>query len=138
MIEQIVFREKISIRPNRVTTTIEKEIQVKNALGFYEAKPKIKIANSAVLSSDQQQTKPILEKKFHNFNISVNSQRNLRDKISYLFQFSKQRKIKTFSGNIINGFKVCFLTLTLPAKQKHPTALITQLCLDDFLQKCRK
>lgn len=83
-------------------------------------------------------TKTSVTKKFHNFNISVNSQRNLKDKISYLFQFAKSRSIKTYSGKTLPNFKICFLTLTLPSAQVHPTAEINKLCLEPFLEVLRK
>lgn len=136
--EKIVYQERISIRPNRVSTTIERRVQIKNEFGFWVDRPKINFQSSVASPSVHQAEASTLQKKFHDFKISPNSARNLRDKIEYLFQFAKARKVKTLAGNQIVNFKCAFITLTLPAKQKHPTALISEICLDDILQKMRK
>lgn len=79
-----------------------------------------------------------LEKKFHNFEISVNSQKNLRSKVEWLFQYARSRNVKTYTNKIIKNYKCGFITLTLPSKQKHNTAYIITQMLDEFLQQLRK
>lgn len=136
--EQISVTPMISIRPNRLSVT---QLVRRTQLGFN------KIVGNVGADTQTQKVLPAqiksnaqicLKKKFHNFSISVNSQRNLRDKISYLFQFAKGRSVKTYSGKTIPNFKVCFLTLTLPAKQVHATAEINSQCLEPFLEVLRK
>lgn len=128
----------LSIRPNRISLTQSIVKLFKQENGTFLNKytfPKDEADQVAPTTSAAQKK---LEKKFHNFELSVNSARNLKDKISYLFQYAKSRTIKTSTGKTIPNFKVAFITLTLPTKQKHSTAEITSVCLDDFLQKCRR
>ena len=112
----------ISIRPNRLSLT---QLVRRVNLGDFFEKSAINQNIEAVSPAVQPAVsveKKKLEKKFHEFKISENSQRNLRDKISYLFQFAKSRRIKTYSGKVLPNFKICFLTLTLPSEQIHTTA----------------
>lgn len=128
----------ISIRPNRITlTNLVRYISLGN---FFEA-PQVAVIDEQSKEIDKkgnEVTKKTIERKFHNFEISLNSSKNLRDKISYLFQFAKSRKIVTYSGKTIPNFKVCFLTLTLPSKQVHPTSVINKECLEPFFEVLRK
>lgn len=136
--EHISVTPMISIRPNRLSVT---QLVRRTQLGQFFKKPEnVQILTISNLSQDvtSDVKKKVLEKKFHNFSISVNSQRNLKDKISYLFQFAKSRRIKTYNGKVIPNFKVCFLTLTLPATQKHCTSEISKELLDTFLQVLRQ
>lgn len=128
----------ISIRPNRISCTqLVRRIRTGN---FASADAGSEQPRPAVASQPRAVPvqKPKLVKMFHNFEISKNSARNLKDKIQYLFQFAKSRKIKTYNGKVIPNFKICFLTLTLPAPQVHNTAEITKDCLDAFLQVLRQ
>lgn len=76
--------------------------------------------------------------KFTGFNISDSAYRNLRKKISWLYQLAKSRHVKTYNGKDIWSFKMAFITLTLPSKQKHSTSFITQNCLNQFLTEVRQ
>lgn len=128
----------LSIRPDRISIT--QMVRKTKMFQFFE--------NSGVLvtpatgagkpATPSARETPTIKKKFHNFSISKNSQKNLRDKILYLFQFAKSRSIKTYSGKTLPNFKVCFLTLTLPSTQMHATSVINEKCLDEFLQVLRK
>lgn len=84
--------------------------------------------------SDNKNT---LEKKFHNFELSVNSRRNLRKKITYLFQFADEKKVISRNKKIFK-FKIAFITLTLSSKQLHPTSIIVKKIFQPFLDRCRK
>lgn len=128
----------LSIRPNRISLTQSVVRRFKQENGTFINKFTPHLGAEKISAPHSGAPLKKLEKKFHNFNISVNSQRNLRDKISYLFQYAKARNIKTSNGKNLKNFKVAFITLTLPSKQVHPTAEITETCLNDFLQKCRR
>lgn len=121
--------DKISISPSKCTLTTSITKSYKNSLGYWEYKEPKKSQNQSLKK---------LEKKFHNFTISKNSQRNLRQKIEYLFLYAKPRKIKTYNGKILPSFKVLFLTLKLPSKQKHPSSQIITECLQPFMDLLRK
>lgn len=121
-------QEMLSISPSKVCKTISVSKSVKNALGTWELKEKSKSTNNTQK----------LEKKFHNFEISSNSQKNLRSKVEWLYQYAKSRNVKTYTNKIIKNYKCGFITLTLPAKQFHNTAYIITQMLDEFLQQLRK
>lgn len=120
--------EMLSISPTKVCKTLNISKSVKNSLGFWELKQKSKTAT----------TQKQLEKKFHNFEISENSQKNLRSKVEWLFQYARSRNVKTYTNKIIKNYKCGFITLTLPSEQKHNTGYIITQMLDDFLQQLRK
>lgn len=120
--------EMISISPSKVCKTLSISKSVKNSLGYWELKEKSKNTTSSNK----------LEKKFHNFEISENSQKNLRSKVEWLFQYARSRNVKTYTNKIIKNYKCGFITLTLPSKQKHNTAYIITQMLDEFLQQLRK
>lgn len=136
--EHISVTPMISIRPNRVSLT--SLIRRVNLGQFLPKQENNKCSDFVSHSRVQEKAieKKTLVKKFHNFEISENSQRNLRDKIAYLYQFARSRKIRTYTGKFIPNFKVCFLTLTLPSSQIHPTHQITSECLDSILQVLRQ
>lgn len=136
--EHLTVTPMISIRPNRLSVT--KLVRRVNLGNFFAPaiNPIRSSQNDNNIQALKSKDKKVLQKKFHEFKISENSQRNLRDKISYLFQFAKSRRIKTYSGKVLPNFKICFLTLTLPSQQVHTTAEIYKSCLEPFLEVLRK
>lgn len=122
------IQEMISISPSKVCKTISVSKSYKDSMGYWECAP-LKKSSS---------TTNKLEKKYHNFEISNNSQKNLRSKIEWLFQYAKSRNVKTYTNKIIKNYKCGFITLTLPSKQKHNTGYIITQMLDEFLQQLRK
>lgn len=121
-------QEMISVSPSKVCKTISVSKSYKNSEGMWEWKPSVKSGS----------TVNKLEKKFHNFEISENSQKNLRSKVEWLFQYAKSRNVKTYTNKIIKNYKCGFITLTLPSKQIHNTGYIITQMLDEFLQQLRK
>lgn len=118
----------ISISPSKVCKTISVSKSYKNDIGYWECAPQKKNVS----------TNKKLVKEFHNFEISNNSQKNLRSKVEWLFQYARSRNVKTYTNKIIKNYKCGFITLTLPSKQKHNTGYIITQMLDDFLQQLRK
>lgn len=121
-------QEMVSISPSKICKTVAVSKSYKNSMGYWELREK-----KGVSSVSKK-----LEKKFHNFEISANSQKNLRSKVEWLFQYAKKRNVKSYTGKIIKGYKCGFITLTLPSKQVHNTAYIITQMLDEFLQQLRK
>lgn len=121
--------EMVSVLPSKVSVTTSISKSYKNSMGYWEYKEKPKkVVNE----------KSSLKRKFHNFELSVNSARALRQKTEYLFHYANKRLIKTYSGKKIKNFKVLFLTLTLPSEQIHNTGTIITTALDSFFQICRQ
>ena len=79
-----------------------------------------------------------LVKQFHNFTISENAYRTLKSKIGWLYHFAKPSYQKTYSGKEIYNFKMAFITLTLPSKQKEPSIDITQKYFNQFLTEIKQ
>jgi len=77
-------------------------------------------------------------RKFHNFTISKNAYRTLQSKINWLYYYSKPRHINTYKNKNIYNYKLSFITLTLPSKQKEPTKLVTQKYFNQFLTEIRQ
>lgn len=136
--EQLSITPMVSIRPDRISfTTFVRRIKLFELLAPAPAGG-TSASNAGEARNASQSVLPKLVKKFHNFEISKNSQRNLKDKISYLFQFARGRSVRTYNGKNIPNFKVCFLTLTLPSAQIHSSAEIVEKCLQPFLEVLRK
>ena len=125
--------DKISISPSSVSFTQQISKQYKNSLGQWVFKE-----NKLCEKKGVQKKESTLKKKWHNMEISKNSQRNLRQKIEYLFLYAKSRRIRTYNSKIIPNFKVVFLTLKLPSEQKHPSSTIITECLQPLFELFRK
>lgn len=85
---------------------------------------------------------PVTTKKvvrsFHNFELSPNAYRSLRQKITWLYHASKKRDIKTYSGRHIFSFRCAFITFTLPSSQKTPTIDVTSRLFNNCLTVLRQ
>lgn len=131
--EQIKYEPFVSIRPDKAVFRLVKTIYRKKSSvsgDVWIPVPKAKRSTGAC-------EKPKIERKFHNFQISAQSRKNLIEKILWLNQFAKSRTIRTYSGKYIYNFRTSFITLTLPAPQRHNTATITNECFDRFLTTLR-
>lgn len=122
--------QMISVLPSKVSVTTDISKQYRDSSGEWVYKEN--------KTTDSVADKKKLVRKFHNFDISINSARNLRKKIDFLYYYSKSRRVKTYSGKVISNFRVLFLTLTIPSPQVHNTAMIITNVLDPFLQICRQ
>lgn len=133
--DKYLFAPKFSFYPNKVALFNEVSIRAKNTNKFHH--PSYFKKNDVSVNSPDADKKKVV-KKFHNFKISDNAFRNLKNKINWLYHLSKSRYVKTINGREIYNFKMLFLTLTLPSKQIHPTAFITKNCLNQFLVEMKK
>lgn len=79
-----------------------------------------------------------LKKERTKLEMSENAQRNLRKKITWLYYLAKSKSITSYSGKKFYNFKIGFITLTLPSKQKHSTNFITKNLLNQFLTEVRQ
>ena len=127
---KLLVNQMVSVLPSKVSLTTEIHKQIKDSNGSWIFKPK----TESTPNSDV----PKLVRKFHNFEISPNSARKLRQKIDFLYHYSNSRTVRTYTGKKLRNFKTCFLTLTLPSDQVHNTGMINTNCLDPFLQICRQ
>jgi hypothetical protein len=129
-----MFAPKFSMIPDKICLYNEVSVRKINTDDYYNA-------NELKSLYDQEKgikkEKKQLIRKFHNFEISENAYRNLKKKITWLYYLAKSRHIKTHSGKEIYNFKMLFLTLTLPSKQKHNTSFITKNFFNQFITEMR-
>lgn len=74
----------------------------------------------------------------HNFQLSKQAQKNLREKVNWLYYFAKKKTIITRKGKILTNFKMNFVTLKLPSEQIHTSDFITKNCLNQLLTEIGK
>lgn len=79
-----------------------------------------------------------VKRQSHNYKISDNAYRTLKRRINWLYYLSKSKSVKTFSGKEIYNFKIGFLTLTLPSKQRTCTKELTNKVFNTFLTEIRQ
>jgi len=130
-----IFTPKVSTRPNKIVTYNDVSFYGKEDLTKEkkERKQRLTFDDKGNITGTENVTRA-----FHNFEISAAAQKNLQDKVTWLYHLAKSRYQKTYSGKEIFNFKVNFLTLTLPSKQIHPTTQITQDCFNQFLTEIRQ
>lgn len=87
--------------------------------------------------TEKQTIKKLPEKNKHNFEISKKASARIKEKVSWLYTLAKNQTVITHTGKTLYSFKMNFITLTLPALQKHTTAEITSQCLNQFLTECK-
>lgn len=130
-----IFLPCFSLQPNKVTSYNSVFIQNKTnetIKSIHEFKKPRK--PSYALLQDLN----VINRSSHNFNISDNAYRNLKQKISWLYYLSKSKQVKTYNGNAIFNFKIGFITLTLPSKQQTNTSTVTKELLNPFLTEIRQ
>ena len=116
--------EKQSLRPNKLV--------LYNDVKWFD--------NNGLIPRHQsyKQTSGTVKKAFHNFEISQNASKTIKNKVNWLYQLAKAKSIETLSKKQIHSFKMAFITLTLPSQQIHPTAEITEKCFHQLLVELKK
>ena len=79
----------------------------------------------------------VTESNKHSFEISAKAGQRIREKVTWLYELARNKTVQTTAGTTLFSFKMNFITLTLPAKQFHTTAEITEKCLNQFLTECK-
>ena len=133
--DNYLFAPKFSFTPEKICLYNEVSVRLKNTNDFVH--PSVLKNLNKIDLQDQTEIKKLV-RKFHNFRISDNAYRNLKNKISWLYYLSKCRYVKTYNGIEIYNFKMLFLTLTLPSKQVHTTAHITKDYLNQFITEIKQ
>lgn len=70
--------------------------------------------------------------------ISAKAAKRIRIAISWLLEIAQEKAVKPYKRGRVTKFKVNFLTLTLPSKQRHSDTDIKRLCLNQFLIEARR
>lgn len=157
MIDQFIFLPAFSLEPNKLSMynrvflrsklakDARKGTQMRTGLNCACVKDSF-TADDLKSYPIHKQTNAQLEitsknkvtRAFHNFEISVNANRTLKKKINWLYYMAKAKSVRTYSGKHIFNFKMAFLTLTLPSKQKEPTVDITKKLFNQLLTEVRQ
>ncbi|MCB0743084.1 MAG: hypothetical protein KDC67_04210 [Ignavibacteriae bacterium] len=133
--DRYTFIPQFSLTPNKLALTNKVFVnQESNSVDnpYYDCKSDNPNRIKRVSSNNK------VTRQFHNFKISQNAHRNLKNKINWLYFLSKSKYVKTYRGKEIFNFRIGFLTLTLPAKQKHPTIEITKEYFNQLLTELRQ
>lgn len=132
--DKYIFLPTFSLEPNKVTSFNSVFIRDKSSnsiRSIHEFKKTNRKSGQGLNSSNA------IKRTSHNFTISDNAYRNLKRRINWLYYLAKSKRVKTYSGKEIFNFKIGFITLTLPSKQKHCTSYVTKLMLNNFLTEIR-
>jgi len=132
--DRYVFLPKLSIEPNKASSFNQMFIKDYDNERLYL--PQEKRKNSVIRFKNINETNTIV-KKYHGFKISDNAYRTLKRRINWLYYLSKSKQVTTYNGKRIYNFKIGFLTLTLPSKQKTNTQDITNRLFNQFLTELR-
>lgn len=133
--DKYLFLPSFSLIPNKLT--LFNSVFLRNP-ETQELKPIQSLGKNRVKKNVEIRESNSITRKHHNFTISNNAFRTLKSKISWLYYLAKSKQVKTYNGKHIFNFKIGFITLTLPSKQKHPTSYITKELLNHFLTEVRQ
>lgn len=75
---------------------------------------------------------------FHNFELSKTAQKNLKNKVTWLYHFARKKSVTTRKGKQLSNFKMNFATLKLPSVQVHTSDFITKNCLNQLFVEIAK
>lgn len=131
----LVFLPSFSLEPNKVVSynsVFARNRETETLTPINGKKP------STALKFTSIKEKNSVSRTSHNFQISDNAYRNLKRKINWLYYLAKSKQVKTYSGKQIFNFKIAFITLTLPSKQRTCTRDVTANLLNPFLTEIRQ
>lgn len=125
---------KISVRPDKITFykefVLRNQIPNKNVLKISPA------SNKALLEMGIGKNR-VVDNNSHNFELSVKATKRIKDKINWLYHLSKIETITVSKHKTLYNFRMNFITLTLPCKQRHTTSEINEKCLNQFFTEIK-
>lgn len=92
------------------------------------------ISRDTLAAAEKKQRKSVA----HNFELSKQARKNLRDKVTWLYHFAKSQTVTTVNGKVLSNFRMNFVTLKLPSVQAHTSDFITKNCLNQLLIELTK
>jgi hypothetical protein len=133
--DKYLFMPSFSLEPNKVTSynqvfIRDYENEELRSINSFK-KPKSQLFKNILKDN-------IIQRQAHNFVISDNAHRTLKKKINWLYYLAKSKHVKTYSGVELYNFKISFITLTLPSKQRTCTKECNNLLLNTFLTEIRQ
>ena len=74
----------------------------------------------------------------HGGSVSVKASRKIQRAITYLCTIAKEKPVHSWQHQTTFKFRLAFITLTLPSKQKHTDSEIMKRCFHQFLVEAKK
>lgn len=108
-----------------------------NSCTFFRKVEKLHDTPILDLAPRQKAAQKKLVKQFHNFQLSANAIRTLKNKVNWLYALSNKRHVRTAKGRNIHSFRMAFITFTLPAEQKTHTSDVTARLFNQLLTELR-
>ena len=133
--ERFIVLKKASLRPEKIVfynQFIRKDIIEKVKFSDVSEEVKKDLADMGISINRMP------KENLHNYEISKKAASRIKEKISWLYNLSKNQTITTHNNKILYSFKMNFLTLTLPSIQQHTTDKINSECLNQFITECNK
>lgn len=130
---QFVVLPKVSIRPNKLVFYNEFH-RVSRLSPTPEICPKKKPTTSVSGIKLEKIKQP--KSNTHNFEISKKASSRIKEKVTWLYNLAKNQTVPAPKGKILYSFKMNFITLTMPALQRHDTPTLIKECLNQFLIEC--
>lgn len=133
-------------RNKSVSENHHKPVQIiAQALSDLDLWKQLELFHQDIVSPFKQLQDPVIKKasvmpvsNSHNFELSKTAQKNLREKVTWLYHFSKKKTIVTRKGKQLTNFKMNFATLKLPSEQIHSSDFITKNCLNQLFVEISK
>ena len=132
---EITVMPCFSLEPNKLVS-FNRVFRRSNYDEYGNRRQKTKLLHSTNWSDKAKSN--AIKRAHHNLMLSDNAYRTLKRRINWLYYLAKSRHVKTYSGKDIYNFKIAFLTLTLPSKQRTCTAEITKVLFNQFLTEIRQ
>lgn len=133
--ERYAILPSFSLQPNKLVgynSIFKRDYENERLVPIQERSKVIRINKSVSNNQDN------LLKKRKELKLSDNAYRTLKKKINWLYYLSKSRYVKTYNGKEIYNFKINFITLTLPSKQRTPTIEVNKNLMNNFLTEVRQ
>jgi hypothetical protein len=131
--DRFIILKKASIRPDKIVF-YNQFVKRSSLLNIEVVDTTTLKKNSNNLIIEQKIKQP--SANTHNYEISKKASSRIKEKISWLYNLSKNQTITTHNGKVLYSFKMNFITLTLPSVQKHSSDIITKECLNQFITEC--
>ena len=122
--------EHLSIRPNKMVVYTR---ECKPSINDYDYKGGLIIENGKEIKTKNNLLGSNKNLNKHNFELSPQAQKNIQEKITWLYHFSRKKTILLQSGKVISDFRMNFVTLTLPSVQRHSSDFLVKNCWNQLI-----
>lgn len=133
--DDLIFMPCFSLEPNKVTSYNQVFYRDRETNTIKSRKKSASFRFIEDILNPEEKT---IKRASHNLRISENAHRTMKRRINWLYYLAKSRRKTTYQGKTIYNFKMAFITLTLPSKQRTCTKDVTNTLLNQFLTEVRQ